>query len=148
MLSTVPLSPEYEEADQYLANVDVTKFSLELEDGPTSVTRMRDSVNLLLLLQSELHRRFCLSFCSELRPEVTDIASVWRLCQDLTLSTDQITDHLTTVLKYHQCLGVEHTEITRARSEVLGGRQLLPSQLTSGSLHLQNCLLKLREVIM
>ena len=145
MLSTVPLSPEYEESDQYLASVDVSKFSLELEAESASVPRLRDTVNLLLLLQSELHRRFCLSFCSDLRPELTGVTGLWRLCQDLTLTLDNITEHLTTVLKYHQCLGVDHSQSPPTRLE-MPGRQLTP-QLTSGSLHLQNCLLKLRQVI-
>ena len=110
MLSTVPLSPEYEESDQYLASVDVSKFSLELEAESASVPRLRDTVNLLLLLQSELHRRFCLSFCSDLRPELTGVTGLWRLCQDLTMGVDNITEHLTTVLKYHQCLGVDNSQ--------------------------------------
>ena len=144
MLSTVPLSPEYEESDQYLASVDVSKFSLESEAETVSVPRLRDTVNLLLLLQSELHRRFCLSFCSELRPELGGADRLWSLCDDLTVRTDNITSHLTTVLKYHQCLGMEHSQTTPSKSEVFGSP--LTSQLSSGSLHLQNCLLKVRQL--
>ena len=147
-MQTCPLSAEYDESDQYLANVELSKFSLEEDDtGPVTVTRMRDTVNLLLLLQSELHRRFCLSFCSEVRPEMTGVEAVWRLCQDLSLTMDNIASHLRTVLRYHQCLGclgVEETQTTPAKSEVSGSP--LTSQLTSGSLHLQNCLLKLRQM--
>jgi len=148
IVQSCPLSGEYDESDQYLANVELTKFSLEEDEtGPVTVTRMRDSVNLLLLLQSELHRRFCLSFCSELRPEVTVVEMVWRLCQDLTLTMDTLSSHLRTVLRYHQslgCLGVEETQSTPGKSEVSGSP--LTFQLTRGSLHLQNCLLKLRQM--
>ena len=144
ILLICPLSGEYDEPDQYLANVEVSKFSLEDEAGSVPVRRMRDAVNLLLLLQSELHRRFCLSFCPELRPELTGVERVWRLCQALTLANDNISDHLTTALKYHQSLGVEETPSSPAKWEVSGSP--LSSQMTSGSLHLQNCLLKLRQM--
>ena len=145
LLTVVPLCPEYDEPEQYLANVDVSKFSLELEAGEAvTVTRMRDSVSLVLLLQSEFHRRFCLSFCSKLRPELTGSDSLGRLCDELTERTEEITAHLATVLRYHQCLGLEQTPRPPAKLEVSGSP--LTSQLNSGSLHLQNCLLKLRQL--
>ena len=146
LLSDFPLSPEYDAPDHYLACVDVTKFSLS--DVEISAGNMRDAVNLLLLLQSELHRRFCLTFSPELRLDMAKTAEVWRLCHLLTVTTDQMCRALETVLRYHECLGVEAAG-GEARGEtrrpMLTNGDGVRGELTSAGLHLQNCLLKLRQ---
>ena len=142
LLSDFPLSPEYDAPDHYLACVDLAKFSLS--EVEISAGNMRDAVNLLLLLQSELHRRFCLTFSPELRLDMAKTGEVWRLCHQLTVTTDQVCRALETVLRYHECLGVEEAGGETRRPVITNGDGVR-GELTSAGLHLQNCLLKLRQ---
>ena len=147
LLCQHPLAPEFDHPDHYLANITVTKFQLDREEENVTVTRMRDAVNILLLLQSELQRRFCLTFSLELRLEMAGTEDVWRLCHQLRLSTDIISTRLGTVLRYHQCLGVEESPAAAGSCALTGERTdtMLGPSLSMAGLHLQNCLLKVRQ---
>ena len=145
LMSDFPLAPEYDSAEHYLASVGVRRFSLS--DEKLSVRDMRDAVNLLVVLQSELHRRFCLTFSADLRLDMAGTEQVWTVCRGLTDRTDNMCRGLETVLTYHECLGLQEESPRPSVSLAVASAGNVSGELRSGVRHVQNCLLKLRQTL-
>eukprot|EP00090_Calanus_glacialis_P007205 TRINITY_DN15665_c0_g1_i5.p1 TRINITY_DN15665_c0_g1~~TRINITY_DN15665_c0_g1_i5.p1 ORF type:complete len:614 (+),score=153.85 TRINITY_DN15665_c0_g1_i5:23-1843(+) len=145
LMSIAPLPDHIDHKDQYLAFVDLQHFGLSSEPSDDSLTipQLRDTIQLYLLQQSEYLRRLCLSACVKAGGHHSlDSYAVQKHIEDITESMEAARNRLSQVVEYQQAMGVV-TEVPVS--------QLLPlpsvyTTLHTTGLHLQNCLLKVRQL--
>lgn len=154
-----PLADHVDLREHYIAFIDLKNFGIseaDLEQVVTdgvSVKALKDVVQLALIQQSEYLRRFSLTFSEKVR-EDHDLnkAGVLKQVRDLVGSLRKINTKLTSVFDYHQAMGIvpEHKQkslmASRSRQMDLVPLRTVYTSLFSTGLHLQNSLLKVRQL--
>ena len=138
-----------------MANFGLAAVNEDTVGEELNTSKLRDVVNLHLVMQSEFLRRLALCLSCDLRfvPRTLDLdqdlGHMNRICDDITELLNTNCDQLRLSLRYNQALGCgdpqsrENMSVVKTSS---GGCSDLRPSVTSGCLHLQNCLLKLREI--
>lgn len=149
LLSSCPLVTEYDHGDHYIANVSLDKFGLD-QSGDESfleTNRLKDVTQVLLLMESEFLRRLSLCFCLELRNNIhnTDwMKTVKNICDNIIEKAESSLEQLVIALKYSKAMGFSE----RRSSAIPHSAEpcILRPGITQTCYHLQNCLIKLREM--
>lgn len=152
-----PLADHVDLKEHYIAFIDLAHFGIEegdeIPDESVSVRALKDVVQLTLIQQSEYLRRFSLAFCEKAREDhKLDEVGVVSQVKNLVSSIRKINSKLGQVFDYHQAMGLLSEK--KSQSLLLSRRQkidLLPlrsiyTSLFSTGLHLQNSLLKIRDL--
>ncbi|XP_059091806.1 uncharacterized protein LOC131887267 [Tigriopus californicus] len=152
-----PLADHVDLKEHYIAFIDLAHFGIEegedIPDDCVSVRALKDVVQLTLIQQSEYLRRFSLAFCEKAREDhKLDEVGVVSQVKNLVSSIRKINSKLGQVFDYHQAMGLLSEK--KSKSLLLSRRQkidLLPlrsiyTSLFSTGLHLQNSLLKIRDL--
>ena len=120
-----------------------------------NTSKLRDVVNIHLVMQSEFLRRLALCLSPDLRSDSRslvigdDLGHMSLCCDEIRQLLDKNCDQLRLCLRYNQALGCGDSQPTENMTKVnkIPSRCInLHPSLNSGCLHLQNCLLKLREI--
>ena len=120
-----------------------------------STSKLKDVVNIYLVMQSEFLRRLALCLSCDLRSASValdigqDLKLMSNICDDVMQILNGNCQQLRLCLRYNQALGCGDSQ----NGENLSTVKILPGEgsairpsVTSGCLHLQNCLLKMREI--
>ena len=155
LMDISPLSDHVDFKEHYIAFIDLEQFGVverREEHEVPSVNALKDVVQLGLVQQSEYLRRFALSFSSKGRDEdkEKEVKSGLMLkhIRDLVGTVRKINSKLSKVFEYHQAMGMTSENKKRSPNP---NHQLLPlrtvyTSLFSTGLHLQNSLLKIRDL--
>jgi len=160
LMKLSPLEDHADLKDHYIAFVDLEEFGLGEKDNDEdqqleaiSVKELKDVVQLTLIQQSEYLRRFALSFSRRAKVDRRlDRQGLLQQAEDMAAKLRAINARLSKVFEYHRAMGVLPER--RQRSLVFHRHQsvnLIPlrsvyTSLFSTGLHLQNSLLRVREL--
>uniref|UniRef100_A0A0K2TV03 Vezatin n=1 Tax=Lepeophtheirus salmonis TaxID=72036 RepID=A0A0K2TV03_LEPSM len=152
LLEVSPLADHIDYEDHYIAFVELEKFKINEASLP-SINSLKDAVQLALIQQSEYLRRFSLTFCEKAREDKKlSKAGVLKHIHDLALTIKKINKKLSNVFEYHQAMGIleDKTKLNlnlrKPNSLDLVPLKSIYTSLFSSGLHLQNSLLKVREL--
>ena len=163
LMEVSPLAEHVDLKDHYIAFIDLENFGISypidksMSGNEISVKTLRDTVQVALVQQSEYLRRFCLVFNDKVRDEDDKInkAGVLKHVRQMVSTLGMINKKLSRVFEYHQAMGIELTEekaaLTQSTVAKKNSLDLVPlktvyTSLFSTGLHLQNSLLKVREL--
>jgi len=161
LMALMPLAEHIDLKDHYLAFIDLEKFGIQkdLSDDRLSVRQLKDTIQLCLLQQSEYLRRFSLTFCQKVREDnKLNKSGVLKHVKEIISKLRTVSDKMGNILEYHQALGLVPIAELDQRSLSLKKQQsldqvkkLMPlrnvyTSLFSTGLHLQNSLLKVRQL--
>ncbi len=159
LMEVSPLTDHVDLRDHYIAFIDLKNFGIsdELLSGdpkrPITVGELKDVAQLGLIQQSEYLRRFALAFASKVREDnVLNKDGLLEQVKDLIGTLNKINSKLTRVFEYHQAMGVipekkKHSLAFKQQqsAELIPLRSVYTSLFSTG-LHLQNSLLKVRQL--
>ena len=169
-----PLAEHVDFKEHYIAFVDLESFGIErlsLDDSDekeeeakqiATVQELKETAQVALVQQSEYLRRFSLTFCDRVREDnELNKAGVLKHIRDLIGTIRKINNKLSKVLEYHQAMGMDIERMMskpkslqlhssqrrsqRAQRHFVPLRSVYTSMFSTG-LHLQNSLLKVREL--
>ena len=138
---------------QNLANFGLQSVNEGSAGEELNTSKLRDVVNIHLVMQSEFLRRLALCLSPDLRSDSRslalgqDLGHMSHTCEDIRLQLDTNCHQLRLCLRYNQALGCgDNTGNMSKVNKITSSCSDLHPSLKSGCLHLQNCLLKLREI--
>ena len=138
---------------QNLANFGLQSVNEGSAGEELNTSKLRDVVNIHLVMQSEFLRRLALCLSPDLRSDSRslalgqDLGHMSHTCEDIRLQLDTNCHQLRLCLRYNQALGCgDNTGNMSKVNKIPSSCSDLHPSLKSGCLHLQNCLLKLREI--
>ncbi len=174
LMEVSPLAEHVDFKEHYIAFVDLESFGIErlsLDDSDekeeeakqiATVQELKETAQVALVQQSEYLRRFSLTFCDRVREDnELNKAGVLKHIRDLIGTIRKINNKLSKVLEYHQAMGMDIERMMskpkslqlhssqrrsqRAQRHFVPLRSVYTSMFSTG-LHLQNSLLKVREL--
>ena len=156
LMAVSPLAQHVDFREHYIAFIDLTSFGIDAQEVEAkervSVKELKDVVQVALIQQSEYLRRFALSFSESVREDnELNKAGVLEQVRETISKIKEINAKLGKVFEYHQAMGVvseknqKHLLSKRQTVDLIPLRSVYTSLFSTG-LHLQNSLLKVRNL--
>ena len=153
LITHLPLLEEFESSN-YFANVSLENFGIvggesETEDRLT-VSKLKETNNLFLLLTSEFLRRACLSLRKDIRKDFSfkeDISIISNILKTLNEKIECSLERINKLLLFSQAQGCINQNIEENLKESsLKSQKSHNINIANACLHLQTCLIKLRSL--
>ena len=151
-----PLAQHVDFKEHYIAFIDLKSFGIDEREVEAkervSIKELKDVVQVALIQQSEYLRRFALSFSESVREDrEMNKAGMLQQVRETVNKIKEINTKLGKVFEYHQAMGVvseknqRHLLSKRQTIDLIPLRSVYTSLFSTG-LHLQNSLLKVRNL--
>ena len=156
LMAVSPLAQHVDFKEHYIAFIDLKSFGIDEQEVEAkervSVKELKDVVQVALIQQSEYLRRFALSFSESVREDKElNKAGMLQQVRETISKIKEINSKLGKVFEYHQAMGVvseknqRHLLSKRQTIDLIPLRSVYTSLFSTG-LHLQNSLLKVRNL--
>ena len=156
LMAVSPLAQHVDFKEHYIAFIDLKSFGIDEREVEAkervSVKELKDVVQVALIQQSEYLRRFALSFSESVREDKElNKAGMLQQVRETISKIKEINSKLGKVFEYHQAMGVvseknqRHLLSKRQTIDLIPLRSVYTSLFSTG-LHLQNSLLKVRNL--